>query len=242
VDGDAAFSRASPKTEVEMSATALTHTRTAVRSLGTSVPAVAGILSALAFLIGTAVLNVPMKASDSELERWWSSDSHQLDALASMVGFTAAGLLFLVFLAYLRTRLHAAEGGAGTLTTIAFSAGLLFVATLFVAATVRGVVSHAAKSPAGDQPLPGVDLLRYLPQISYVVLGFCGLLAAALAMLVTSVLSFRNRAFGRVVAWGGILCAIAIVGSNAVLLGGLAIPAVMLWIVGTSVGLARGAR
>ena len=96
-----------------------------------------------------------------------------------MVSFTLAALLFLVFLAHLRTRLLAAEGGAGTLTSIVHSAGLLFVGALLVAATARGVVSYAVKSPAGAQPLPGVDLLRYLPQISYVVLGFCGLLAAA---------------------------------------------------------------
>jgi hypothetical protein len=225
-----------------MSATALAHTRTAARSLGTSVPALAGILSAGAFLVGTAVLNVPMKASDSELVRWWSSDSHQVEALASMVSFTLAGLLFLVFLAHLRTRLLAAEGGAGTLTTIVYSAGQLFVATLFVAAAARGVISSAVKSPAGGEPLPGVDLLRYLPQISYVVLGFCGLLAVALAMGVTSLLAFRQRAFGRVVAWCGILCATGIVAANVVLLGGLAIPAVLLWIIATSVGLARVAR
>jgi hypothetical protein len=225
-----------------MSATTLAHTRSTARSLGTSVPAVAGILCAAAFLVGTAVLNVPLKASDSELERWWSSDSHQVEALASMVSFTLAGLLFVVFLAHLRTRLLAAEGGAGTLTTIVFSAGLLFVAALFVAATARGVISHAVKSPSGSQPLPSVDLLRYLPQISYVALGFCGLLAAALAMAVTSVLAFRKRAFGRVIAWGGILCAAGVVGANALLLGALAIPAVLLWIVATSVGLARGVR
>ena len=225
-----------------MSATALAHTRTAARSLGTSVPAVAGILSALAFLVGTAVLNVPFKASDSELVRWWSSDSHQVEALVSMVSFTLAALLFLVFLAHLRTRLLAAEGGAGTLTSIVHSAGLLFVATLLVAATARGVISYAVKSPAGSQPLPGVDLLRYLPQISYVVLGFCGLLAAALAMTVTSVLAFRHRAFGRVVAWGGILCAAGIVAANGLLVGGAAIPALLLWTIATSAGLARSLR
>jgi hypothetical protein len=225
-----------------MSTTALAHTRTTARSLGTSVAALAGILSALAFLIGTAVLNVPMKASDSELVHWWSSDSHQVEALASMVSFTLAGMLFLVFLAHLRTRLLTAEGGAGTLTTIVFSAGQLFVATLFVAATVRGVISYAVKSPAGGQPLPSIDLLRYLPQISYVVLGFCGLLAVALAMGVTSLLAFRHSAFGPVIAWCGILCAAGIVAADGLLLGSLAIPAVLLWIIATSVGLARSVR
>ena len=156
-----------------------------------------------------------------------------------MISFTLAGLLFLVFLAHLRTRLLTAEGGSGTLTTIVFSAGLLFVATLFVAATARGVISHAVKSPGSREPLPSVDLMRYLPQISYVVLGFCGLLSAALAIAVTSVLAFRTRVFGRLLAWLGIACAAALVLANVALIGIGAVPAMLLWTVATSVALWR---
>lgn len=226
-----------------MSETALTYVRPVAVELGTKLAAVAGIASAVLFLVGTAVLNVPTKATDSELVQWWSINSHQLDALASMVSFTVAGLLFLVFLAHLRTRLLTAEGGAGTLTTIVFSAGLLFVGTLFVAATARGVISFAVKSPAGDQPLPGVDLLRYLPQVSYVVLGFCGLLCAALAIAVTSLLAFRTRVFGRFIAWLGIVCAAGLVVANIGLIGIGAVPAMLLWTIATSVAFWRdGAR
>jgi hypothetical protein len=223
-----------------MSSEALAYPGTARREMGVRLAAGSGIASALAFLAGTAVLNVPFKASDRELVQWWSTDSHQTDALVSMIAFTLSGLLFLVFLAQLRTRLLAAEGGAGTLTTIVFSAGLLFVGALFVAATARGVISHAVKSPAGEQPLPGVDLLRYLPQISYVVLGFCGLLSVALAMAVTSVLAFRTRVFGRVVAWIGIVGAVSLVAANGMLIGAAAIPAMLLWTIATSVALWRG--
>ena len=74
------------------------------------------------------------------------------------------------------------------------------------------------------------------------MLGFCGLLAVALAMGVTSLLAFRQQAFGRVVAWCGILCAAGIVAANVLLLGGLAIPAVLLWTIATSAGLARSLR
>jgi hypothetical protein len=222
-----------------MSDTAVMHDTESARHRGSKPAAVAGIASAVSFLVGTAVLNVPTKATDGELVRWWSSSSHQLDALISMIAFTLAGLLFLVFLAYLRTRLLASEGGAGTLTTIVFSAGLLFVGMLFLAATARGVISFAVKSPAGEQPLPSVDLLRYLPQISYVVLGVCGLLCAALAMAVTSLLAFRTGVFGRLLAWLGVICAAALVAANVVLLGVGAIPAMLVWTVATSVALAR---
>jgi ABC-type enterochelin transport system permease subunit len=164
-------------------------------------------------------LNAPTKATDGELVQSWSSGSHQLGALVSMISFTLAGLFFLVFLANLRARLLAAEGGAGTLTTIVFSAGLLFGAALFAAATARGVISYAVKSPAAGEPLPGADLLRYLPQISYVVLGFCGLLSAALAIAVTSFLAFRTRVFGRLLAWLGVACAAGLIAANAILIG-----------------------
>ena len=88
--------------------------------------------------------------------------------------------------------------------------------------------------------MPGVDLVRYLPQISYVALGFCGLLAAALAIAVTSLLAFRTGVFGRVHAWIGVLCAAGLVAANVVLIGVGAIPAMLLWTIATSVALWRG--
>jgi hypothetical protein len=225
--------------EVEMSEAVIAYSGSATRRLTAKVGAIAGVASALAFLVGTAVLNVPLKATDRELVQWWSVGSHQIDALASMFSFTLAGLFFLVFLAHLRTRLLAAEGGAGTLTTIVFSAGLLFVATLFVAATARGLIGYAVKSPAETQPLPGADLLRYLPQISYAVLGLCGMLCASAAAAVTSVLAFRTQAFGRLVAWLGIACATGMCAASVFLVGMLAVPLMLLWTVATSIALWR---
>jgi hypothetical protein len=222
-----------------MTEAALAYAHTAGQTVGARLAAIAGIASAVAFLVGTAVLNVPTKATDTELVQWWSESSHQFEALVSLISFTIAGLLFVVFLAHLRMRLAAAEGGAGTLTNIVSYAGLLFVAMLFVSATARGVIAYALKSPAADQPLPGVDMLRYLPQISYVVLGFCGLLSAALAIAVTSLLSFRTRVFGRLVAWLGIVCALSLVFANVLLIGVGAIPAMLLWTVAISVALWR---
>ena len=92
-------------------------------------------------------------------------------------------------------------------------------APLFTAATARGVIAYALKSPGVDAGLPGADLLRYLPQISYVVLGFCGLLSAALAIAVTSVMAFRTRIFGRFLAWLGVACAFGLVAANVILVG-----------------------
>jgi hypothetical protein len=225
-----------------MSETALTSTQTAGGELGARLAALAGVASAVMFFLGVAIVDVPSKATNGELVQWWSSNSHQVEALLSMVSFTLAGLFFLVFLAHLRTRLLAAEGGPGTLTTIVFSAGLLFVATLFAAATARGVISYAVKSPAAGEPLPSADLLRYLPQLSYVVLGFCGLLSAALAIAVTSLLAFRTSVFGRLLAWLSLACAVGLIVANVILIGIGAIPAMLLWTVAMSVAFWRRGR
>jgi hypothetical protein len=76
--------------------------------------------------------------------------------------------------------------------------------------------------------------------MSYVVLGFCGLLSAALAIAVTSLLAFRTRVFGRPMAWLGVACAAALVVANVMLIGIGAIPAMLLWTVATSVAFWRG--
>jgi len=96
-----------------MSETALTSTRAAGGELGARLAALAGIASAVMFLVGTAILNVPTKATDGELVQWWSSNSHQVDALGLMISFTLAGLFFLVFLAHLRTRLLPSKAARG---------------------------------------------------------------------------------------------------------------------------------
>ena len=66
--------------------------------------------------------------------------------------FTLAGLCFLVFLAKLRSRLLAAEGGTGELTSLVVASGAVFVALLCVAAASRGLIGFAIK--ANDESLP----------------------------------------------------------------------------------------
>jgi hypothetical protein len=157
-----------------------------------------------------------------------------------MYCFVLAGLCFLVFLAKLRSRLLAAEGGTGELTSLVVAAGVVFVAMLFVAAAARGGIGSALKSPVGDEVLPGADTLRYFPTIGYAALGAGGLLAAAVAMATTSWLIVRTAVFGRWLAWVGAAAALAIVLANVALSGVMVIPALLIWTVATSVALWRG--
>jgi hypothetical protein len=226
-----------------MSATAAVGIRTAVTARkGERIGAVAGLAFAFLFLMGTAILNIPHGASDARLVAWWSESENRLTAVVSMYLFVVAGLCFLVFLAKLRSRLLAAEGGTGELASLVVASGAVFVAMLFVAAASRGVVGFAIKSPGDNESLPGADTLRYLPQIGYAALGAAGLLAAAVAMATTSWIIVRTAVFGRWLAWVGAIAAILVVVANVALVGMLAIPVMLVWALATSVAMWRAAR
>jgi hypothetical protein len=224
-----------------MSATATVEIeRTPAReATGSTVGAVAGLVFALCFFLGVAMLEPPESATDRELVAWWSDSANQTTAIVSMYLFVLAGLSFLVLLAKLRSRLLAAERGAGEVTALVVAAGGVFVSMLFIAAASRGLIGYAVKSPVNDESLPGPDTLRYVPQLGYAVTGTGGLLAAALAMASTSWLIVRTAVFGRWLAWLGVVAALSVAVASALLSGAFAIPAVLVWALATSVALWR---
>jgi len=189
--------------------------------------------------MGTATLNIPRGASDAKLVAWWADSGNQTTAIVSMYLFIVAGLCFLLFLTKLRSRLLAAEAGSGELTSLVVASGAVFVAMLLVAAASRGVIGFAVKSPGDNESLPGADTLRYLPQTGYAALGIGGLLAAAVAMATTSWLIVRTAVFGRWLAWLGAASALVIVVAAAALVGMVAIPAMLIWVLAVSVAMWR---
>jgi len=227
-----------------VSATAMVDKGTAItaRTAGGRLGALAGIAFAFLFFMGTAMLDLPHGVSDQKMVAWWSDSGHQLTVVVSMYFFIVAGLCFLVFLAKLRSRLLAAEGGTGGLTSLVVAGGAVFVAMLFVAAASRGGIGYAMKAPGGNELLPGADTLRYFPTLGYAALGAGGLLAAAVAMATMSWLIVRTAVFGRWLAWVGAAAAILVVVANLALAGMLAIPAMLVWALATSVAMWRGAR
>jgi hypothetical protein len=228
--------------KVSATATVGTGTTIAARTTAGRVGAVAGVAFAFLFLMGTAMLNIPLGASDQKLVAWWSDSGNQLTSVISMYSFVLAGLCFLVFLVHLRSRLLAAEGGSGALATLVVASGVVFVAMLFAAAASRGAIGYAIKGPANNESLPGPDTLRYMPQTGYAALGAGGLLAAAVAMATMSWLIVRTAVFGRWLAWVGAAGALVIVVANVALSGMAVIPAVLIWTLATSVALWRAAR
>lgn len=201
--------------------------------------ALAGLAFSVLLFVSVAMVDIPEGANDSELVAWWSDTQNQWTVIASSYLIVIAGLCFLVFLVKLRSRLLAAEGGAGELTSLVFISGGVFVALMFTAAASRSVVGFAVRAPL-DEPLPAADTLRYAPLSSYHALGVGGMLAAALAMATISALILRTGVFARWLAWLGVVAAAVVIAANALLSGPLAIPALLLWTLAVSVSLWRG--
>jgi hypothetical protein len=204
-----------------------------------AVGALAGLAFSLFFFVGVAMLNTPEGASDAELVAWWSDSGNQTAAVVSMYLFVLAGLCFLVFLVKLRSRLLAAEGGAGELSALVVASGVVFVSMLFVAAAARGLIGFAVKSPPADESLPGADVLRYVPQFGHAVTGTGALLAAAVTMAATSLLIVRTAVFGRWLAWVGGVAALVVVVAAAVLSAVYVTPVLLVWTVAVSAAMTR---
>jgi hypothetical protein len=221
-----------------MSALASDHIeQTRVRSAHGKVAGLSGVAFALAYLIGTASLNAPLRGSDQKIVEFWSDGGNQTAAVISMYCFAIAGLLFLVFMSNLRARLATRDAGSTKLSEIVFGSGLVFVVMLFVSGVARGVIGFGTRSH-WSQPVPNADLLRYLPQISYAA-GGLALLAAAVAITTTSVMILRGGAFGRWLAWLGFVVSLVLVVANGLLAGVAVIPAMLIWSLAASFAMWR---
>ncbi len=203
---------------------------------GRRAAALAGVVFAVLFFLGTAILNAPLNATNAELVDWWSDSGNQSTAAVSMYLFAAAALSFLGFLTHLCARIRAAEDG-GQLSQLTFASGVLFSTMLAVAAAARGVVGKAVM--LNDQPLPGADTLRYLTQTASVVLGVLAMLSVTITIIAVSYAIRRTGAFGRWLAWLGIIAAVAVLAVQATFAGELAIPAVLIWTVAVSAAIWR---
>jgi hypothetical protein len=116
-----------------------------------------------------------------------------------------AGVALLVFLADLRRRLEEGAPDA-TLPTLAFGAGLVYVAMLFLAGNAWA--GYATGIAVGELPVPrDATLLRVLSDSGYGLLLIYGLLAAATLVLATSLSARRTDLLSTSVTRSGFVIA-----------------------------------
>lgn len=197
--------------------------------------ALAGIAFAVLLFMTVAVIDAPRSATDEAVSTWWADSANQTSAIVSMYCALGASLAFLVFLTQLCTRLRAAEGGHAPVTSLVHACGLVFTVLLLIAGLARGAVSAGVRF--GDEPLPGVDVLRLVPEISFVALGPFGLITMAVAIAGVSALILRTGVHGRWLAWLGFAVATSLLGS--VVIGAFLLPVLLLWTLAISVAMFR---
>jgi hypothetical protein len=141
----------------------------------------------VALFLVTVFLGSPTDFGDpaTEVASFYREDQREVQLSVAL--WTAGLLFFLWFLGALRNVLRSAEGAPGTLSTIAFGAGLLSAA--FLGLTAAFVATAAARPDEVDPQLTRmIDDLTFLVLApgSFAVVGF--LLASALVLLRSEVL------------------------------------------------------
>ncbi len=196
---------------------------------------VCGIAFAVLLFISVAAVDAPRAATDAELQSWWGSPGNLHLEVLSSFAFLGAGLCFVVFISYLQARLRVVAP-ASLATAVLGPAGTAFAAMAFV----TGAMGALARGQLIDgEPVPGSDLLRYLPQIRYSAMGVYAMPAAGLAIALSSYLVIRYGGLPRWTCWLGVVCVVIIAGAAALYIGQLAIPALLLWAICVAITILR---
>src|SRR5262245_1030687 len=107
-------------------------------------------------------------ASEQEIDNYLADGSAHLRNIIGAYLWVVGALAFLVFLTRLRSDLRRAEGGTGTLTNLAFGAGVAFAAVWTVSAADFAAVPYAIE--LRDAPISNADLVRVLPAMGRLLL------------------------------------------------------------------------
>jgi hypothetical protein len=136
---------------------------------------------------------------DREILAYYGDESNRQQEIASFFLLLAALLFFLWFLAELRERLVAAEGGPSYLTALAIGSGLLTTALLI---TANVFLAATAFATGDDDFRLDPNTHRLLSNAGY-LLFVSALTISFVLILVTSVLAVRAGALPRWLGWLG---------------------------------------
>jgi hypothetical protein len=137
--------------------------------------------------------------SDAKILAYYAKSGNRDRHIVAFFLILAATLFFVWFLAKLRERLVRAEGGAaGTLTALAYGAGIA-AAALWV---VANALFASAALTRGDTSKFQLDpnTYRILGDTGYAI-WFSGTTVAAVTVVATAVLSLRSGLLPRWIAW-----------------------------------------
>jgi hypothetical protein len=198
------------------------------------VAAVAACMLGIFLFLTVATVDVPRGATDAELLAWWQQSANRWSGVFS--GLSAVGVA--VSAAVLRTGLGALPGARD-------SAWMAFGRTMAVMVSCLWLVTGAVRAAIGrlvdvtGEPLPGVDVLRMVTAINYVLLGLSGMAALGLMMLGVSVAVLRAGTPARWVGWLGVGCATVVLLATLAQYGAYVTLVAILWAMCLAVALWR---
>jgi hypothetical protein len=171
---------------------------------------ISGIAFVVLMVVGSMLVgDVPAPdASGQEIATYLAdSGAHTRNIIGAYLWVIGA-LAFLWFLVRLRNDIRAAEGGAGSLSTLAFGAGVAFVAIWAVSAAAYAALPYAIELRAA--PITDPELVRLLLATGRLSLLLGGGFSGILVILAAVVAIFRTRVFPRWLAWVGIVASIVL--------------------------------
>jgi hypothetical protein len=202
-------------------------TTRASRTSAAKAASAAAVLFAVTFFLTVASVNVPHTSNDAKLLDWWQQSANLNAGIASELFAIAAAVLFIVVINYFRTLTTRSHAGHEQVTAFAYSMGTAFACTLLVSSALRGVVGHLVK--VQDEPLPGIDVLRYSTALNYSLIGTATMAVLSLAIGAVSVVVLRTHVLGTWVGYVGVVCAAVIMVAVLAMYGAFAIPLALLW-------------
>jgi hypothetical protein len=142
--------------------------------------------------------DVDNKDPDAKIVAYYDKSSNQNKHIIALFLILAAGLLFIWFLAQLRARLIAAEGGAGTLAALAYGAGIASVA-LWLVADVFFASPALAKDETSKFQLDA-NTYRLYNDTGYAA-WVAGTTVALIVVVATAVIALRTGLLPKWIAW-----------------------------------------
>jgi hypothetical protein len=198
-------------------------------------------LGAIAYVVLTVVWGLLIRQgpgledSTETITSYYADEGNQGQIFFATVLVGLAGILFLWFLGSVRAALRRAEGGAGTLSAVAFAGGVLLVAISYVKNSIEPAIATAVDraeeftlDPSTEQLLDSFFLALLIHES----------LAAAVLVGAASIVALRSGLFPRWFGWVGVVVAVANVA--ALFVSVLPLLAFLAWVLVAGVLVWRG--
>ncbi len=211
-------------------------TRSNRTTFAAKVAAGSSVLFAISFFLTVAVIDMPHTASDSTLLAWWDNPDNISSAVITEVFAIATAVLLIVVVNHVRSLTSRVEAGKSWMA-FAHSMATAFTATMLVTAATRSVIGRMVS--VENDPLPGVDVLRYATNLNIALMGGPVMTVLALAIIGISVVVLRTRILGTWMAYDGLVCGAVILAAVAVKMGQFAIPMALIWALSLAVAILR---